>query len=245
MPCSFFTKEVDMENQLLSRRNFCLKAAKASFGLALAGTFTGVKASAHEVSIDLTLSANSALKTVGGSMYVTLPSKNDKMIVVRNSNTEVSAFSSVCTHMGCQVGLPSNGVATCPCHGSRFSDKGVVTAGPALSNLKLYYAQLQGNFIYIDNSPFSTIKELQSRLTSGPHVSWHPESEAVAIDWGNVNQSPAQVRLIDMRGRERVRYLLKGSGIEKISAGNLPKGKYVLEVEIPGRKTLINRISTF
>jgi len=46
-----------MENQLLSRRNFCLKAAKASFGLALAGTFTGVKASAHEVSIDLTLSA--------------------------------------------------------------------------------------------------------------------------------------------------------------------------------------------
>jgi nitrite reductase/ring-hydroxylating ferredoxin subunit len=222
-----------------------MKAAKASFGLALAGTFTGIKASGHEVSIDLTLSANSALKTVGGAMYVTLPSNNDKMIVVRNSNTEVSAFSSVCTHMGCQVDLPSNGVATCPCHGSKFTDKGVVTTGPALSNLKLYYAQLQGDFIYIDSTPLSTIKELHSRAASGPDVLWHPENETVAIDWGNVNQNPAQIRLIDLQGRERVRYLSKGSGIEKISARNLPKGGYILEVEIPGRKTLIHRISTY
>lgn len=234
-----------MEQTLLSRRSFCIKAATASFGIAVAGAFAGAKASGHEVSIDLTLSTNSALKTVGGAMYVNLPSKNDKMIVVRNSNTEVSAFSSVCTHMGCQVGLPSNGVATCPCHGSQYTDKGVVTAGPALSNLKLYYAQLQGDFIYIDSTPLSTLKELHSRTASGPDVSWHPENETVAINWDNADQSPATVRLIDLQGRERVRHLSKGTGIEKISARNLPKGKYVLEVEIPGRKTLIHRISTY
>jgi cytochrome b6-f complex iron-sulfur subunit len=40
------------------------------------------------------------------------------------------AISTTCTHLGCSVARSSKGFA-CPCHGSRFDDKGNVIAGPA------------------------------------------------------------------------------------------------------------------
>ena len=42
----------------------------------------------------------------------------------------VYAISGVCTHLGCSVGRSPSGFA-CPCHGSRFGNKGEVTRGPA------------------------------------------------------------------------------------------------------------------
>ncbi len=41
-----------------------------------------------------------------------------------------SAFSLVCTHLGCTVEKSSQGFA-CPCHGSHFDADGKVTHGPA------------------------------------------------------------------------------------------------------------------
>jgi cytochrome b6-f complex iron-sulfur subunit len=40
------------------------------------------------------------------------------------------AISTTCTHLGCAVARSANGFA-CPCHGSRFDNKGNVVAGPA------------------------------------------------------------------------------------------------------------------
>lgn len=42
----------------------------------------------------------------------------------------VYAVSAVCTHLGCSVARSSEGFA-CPCHGSKFSTRGEVQAGPA------------------------------------------------------------------------------------------------------------------
>jgi cytochrome b6-f complex iron-sulfur subunit len=50
-----------------------------------------------------------------------------------------SAFSLVCTHLGCTVESSPQGFA-CPCHGSRFDLQGKVIRGPAskpLSALRL------------------------------------------------------------------------------------------------------------
>ncbi len=40
------------------------------------------------------------------------------------------AISAVCTHLGCSVARSAEGFA-CPCHGSKFSARGDVEAGPA------------------------------------------------------------------------------------------------------------------
>ena len=42
----------------------------------------------------------------------------------------VYAMSATCTHLGCTVARSASGFE-CPCHGSKFTDRGDVTAGPA------------------------------------------------------------------------------------------------------------------
>jgi Rieske Fe-S protein len=55
----------------------------------------------------------------------------DGIVLTRSADGEVHAFSAVCTHQGCTVGVSDAGIA-CPCHGSRFDpDTGAVVHGPA------------------------------------------------------------------------------------------------------------------
>ena len=54
----------------------------------------------------------------------------------RDEDGELHAVSSVCTHMGCDVGWNERDkVWACPCHGSRFAPKGDVINGPAVKPL--------------------------------------------------------------------------------------------------------------
>ncbi|WP_245917538.1 FAD-dependent oxidoreductase [Bacillus canaveralius] len=55
----------------------------------------------------------------------------------KDKNGEVHLVDTTCTHMGCELEW-NNGERTwdCPCHGSRFSYKGDVVEGPAVSPLK-------------------------------------------------------------------------------------------------------------
>lgn len=52
-----------------------------------------------------------------------------------HSESGFSAFSLVCTHLGCTVGQSADGFA-CPCHGSRYDSAGNVTHGPAKNSLR-------------------------------------------------------------------------------------------------------------
>jgi glycine/D-amino acid oxidase-like deaminating enzyme/nitrite reductase/ring-hydroxylating ferredoxin subunit len=64
--------------------------------------------------------------------------KNKKPIAIyKDNNGTVQTFSAVCTHLGCTVTWNSLEKSfDCPCHGSRFSNKGTVINGPANSNLE-------------------------------------------------------------------------------------------------------------
>jgi Rieske Fe-S protein len=54
----------------------------------------------------------------------------------RDREGRLHALSSVCTHMGCDVGWDGqDNVWACPCHGSRFAPAGEVIHGPAAKPL--------------------------------------------------------------------------------------------------------------
>ena len=60
------------------------------------------------------------------------------ILVVRTGPTAFNALSVQCTHEGCPVNPPLNGVITCPCHGSQYNLDGTVRHGPAQFALTRY-----------------------------------------------------------------------------------------------------------
>ena len=54
----------------------------------------------------------------------------EERIFIFRDDDGLSALSSVCTHLGCNVRRVSSGFE-CPCHGSRFDSSGKVSHGPA------------------------------------------------------------------------------------------------------------------
>jgi Rieske Fe-S protein len=60
------------------------------------------------------------------------------ILVVRESAGRFHALSMQCTHEGCPVRPPVNGVITCPCHGSQYDLQGRVRRGPAQLPLARY-----------------------------------------------------------------------------------------------------------
>jgi Rieske Fe-S protein len=58
------------------------------------------------------------------------------VVVTQPAEGEFRGFSSTCTHQGCTVASVTDGVISCPCHGSRFSaEDGSVERGPATAPL--------------------------------------------------------------------------------------------------------------
>ena len=62
--------------------------------------------------------------------------KDQHVALYRDPNGGLHAISSVCTHMGCDVGWNDKDKTwDCPCHGSRFAPGGEVIHGPAMKPL--------------------------------------------------------------------------------------------------------------
>jgi cytochrome b6-f complex iron-sulfur subunit len=61
------------------------------------------------------------------------------------------ALSSTCTHLGCMT-RHENGAIACPCHGSRFSLDGRVTAGPAPRPLPRLQLSVERGVLVVDTS---------------------------------------------------------------------------------------------
>jgi cytochrome b6-f complex iron-sulfur subunit len=95
--------------------------------------------------LDLTQSANSSLKTVGGALIV------NGVIIIRASVATFDALSATCTHAGCTVGYDSaRANIVCPCHGGTYNPStGAVISGPPPSALTKYTATLSGNTLTV------------------------------------------------------------------------------------------------
>lgn len=68
--------------------------------------------------------------------------------IFRFSEQEYSALLMECTHRSCELHNQGD-YLLCPCHGSEFSNKGVVQNPPAEQNLKTYSVTHDENFLYI------------------------------------------------------------------------------------------------
>lgn len=70
--------------------------------------------------------------------------------VVVDEQRQVTAFSPLCTHLGCAYRWHGeNKSFTCPCHGSAFNIQGDVITGPASRPLDRYPAKLEGNRLWL------------------------------------------------------------------------------------------------
>jgi cytochrome b6-f complex iron-sulfur subunit len=106
--------------------------------------------SGSSIEVDLSLSENQALATVGGTLALG-PNDVDRqgLLLFRESQSSVKAFSRICTHQQCTVGAFQSGISTCPCHGSQYNTSGNVVGGPAPSPLRSYSTELNQNILTI------------------------------------------------------------------------------------------------
>lgn len=70
--------------------------------------------------------------------------------IKREANGEITAFSPVCTHMGCNVSW--NGMKAqfeCPCHGGEYDEQGIVIGGPPPKPLQRFLTMVENDVVYI------------------------------------------------------------------------------------------------
>jgi Glycine/D-amino acid oxidases (deaminating) len=68
--------------------------------------------------------------------------------VYKDEEGAVHACSAMCTHLGCVVQWNADEKSfDCPCHGSRFTSKGEVINGPAITGLKKVQIESQGKTV--------------------------------------------------------------------------------------------------
>ncbi len=107
--------------------------------LGIAGVASAVAAMAFSVIGMLRLPKPRVLPDVSSTVRLGKPAefppgttamRPHQKVCVISTDEGISAVSLVCTHLGCIVKLTESGFE-CPCHGSKFDDKGEVLAGPA------------------------------------------------------------------------------------------------------------------
>jgi Rieske Fe-S protein len=78
---------------------------------------------------------------VGGGVILGGP----RIVVTQPAKGTFKAFTAVCTHQACTVGMVKDNVISCPCHGSAYSaTDGSVKNGPATRALRAIPVTVDG-----------------------------------------------------------------------------------------------------
>jgi len=106
---------------------------------------TGISISGNTITIDLTKDDTSSLATSGAWALIAAA-----QTLVVNVEGTFRAFTSVCTHSGCDRQWNySNQLFTCTCHGSRFNNRGEVVQGTATRDLTEFSVTRNNNVVTI------------------------------------------------------------------------------------------------
>lgn len=75
------------------------------------------------------------------------------------------AYSTTCTHQGCEIGNPTaDGTTTCPCHGAQYDGTGNVIKGPATVALDHYAVSIANGEVFVDTG---TVVDASTRKPAG------------------------------------------------------------------------------
>jgi Rieske Fe-S protein len=89
------------------------------------------------------LATLSSIPVGGGRIF-----GDQRVVVTQPQAGTVKAFSTTCTHSGCEVTAVADGTINCPCHGSKFAiADGSVADGPAPRPLPPVGVRLDGDAI--------------------------------------------------------------------------------------------------
>lgn len=139
------------ETNQINRRKFLELSTRMALGLAgllglggLARYFShqpaGNKASSYD------LGAGDEFPSGGTLVRLDIPA------VIYKTPSGFQAFSLICTHLGCTVEEDGENFS-CPCHGSRFDQDGLVLEGPATERLpKLSVVISEDGMLILDTS---------------------------------------------------------------------------------------------
>jgi cytochrome b6-f complex iron-sulfur subunit len=95
--------------------------------------------------VDFTLDVSSGALASNGGYLV-----SQGILVARTNSGTFIAVSAACTHEGTSVTYnAANNNFVCPNHGAKFSSSGMVTLGPASTNLKSYNTSLTNSTLRI------------------------------------------------------------------------------------------------
>jgi cytochrome b6-f complex iron-sulfur subunit len=95
--------------------------------------------------VDFTLDVSSGALASNGGFLV-----SQGILVARTNAGAFLAVSAACTHEGTSVTYnAANNNFVCPNHGAKFSSTGMVTLGPATTNLKSYNTSLTNSTLRI------------------------------------------------------------------------------------------------
>ena len=122
---------------VMSRLAFLKSAGLMAVSAALLPSLEGCGSSSPTnpgggLDVTYTVADFPALATTGNAALDTTRA----IILLRTSATQIQAFSAICTHQSCTVGVNNaRHRYECPCHGSVYASDGSVISGPAPSRL--------------------------------------------------------------------------------------------------------------
>jgi menaquinol-cytochrome c reductase iron-sulfur subunit len=80
----------------------------------------------------------------------TVRKEKDTAWVILNNDNTLTAFSPLCTHLGCAYQWSAQHEQfACPCHGSAFSPNGAVLSGPAPRPLDRFPVRVEGSRLWL------------------------------------------------------------------------------------------------
>jgi Rieske Fe-S protein len=119
-----------------SRREFIATSAASAVAallLAACGASSATGVNSGPVSLSVQLSNYPGLVKIGGIARV--DSGGTPVAAVRTGASTFAAFSLICPHFGCTVGINGSSFL-CPCHGAQFASTGNWIGGQPTSNLR-------------------------------------------------------------------------------------------------------------
>ncbi len=129
-------KDENKDKKGLSRRDFL---GISAFGAAILASVSALAGSLRLIKPNVRYEESKQFKIGKPENFPegTLRNIAEKKVFIFSDSDGIFAITSVCTHLGCLI-YPTEWGFQCPCHGSKYNEKGKVIAGPAPRSLEWY-----------------------------------------------------------------------------------------------------------